>query len=76
MQLQSKTDQCELCGRTVRHQYMSSHQKSKICLKNRDKCFIMDLISMKKEIENLKANIMNHDNLLREKPREDNKEKQ
>ncbi len=55
-------EECALCGRKVKHQFMNRHQATGICKRNRDNHFIGDIINMKAEIENLKAKIIENNN--------------
>ena len=48
-------EQCGLCDRRVKHQFMHIHQLTTICKGGRDNCFsIGDLINIKAEIKKLK----------------------
>ena len=63
-------EQCPLCKRYVKHQFMNRHQSTGICKRGRDNCFIGDIINLKAEIEILKQRnniVYKKDELLREK---------
>jgi len=69
---QGHIEECCLCGRKVRHQYINVHQNSKICLKNRDNKILSDIMQIKKELENIKSKIIEKDELLSKEQTKDN----